>query len=96
MFQSSPLTQVSLGSLLDDRLRLRVPVTVRIEREGEFYTAICDELEEFGYGYHPLDAVDDFRRTLAELYWALSKDEARLAPGLTQIWQRLTQVIQKA
>lgn len=85
---------VVIGSLFDDRLRLLVPITLELERDGDFYIAKCDEFEEFGYGNDPFQAVDDFRQTLAELYWTLKEEQSRLAPGLARVWQRLEQVVE--
>lgn len=91
---SAELPTVVIESLFDDRLLLRVPVTLELEQEGNFYIAKCDEFEEFGYGGNPFQAVDDFRQTLAELYWTLKEEQSRLAPGLAGVWQRLNQVVQ--
>jgi len=87
--------RVVIQSLLDRRLSMVEPLTVLIEQEGEFYIAQCEELEEFGYGYDPIDAVDDFRQTVAELYWTLKEEQERLSPGLHRIWERLTQIIRE-
>jgi len=86
---------VSIQNLLDDRLRLTTPVMLELEREGEFYIAKCDELEEYGYGYDPIEAVDDFRQTAAELYWTLKEEQSRLAPGMTQLWQKIQLFIEE-
>jgi len=88
-------TTVLIGHLLDDRLRLPAPVSLDLEKEGDFYIARCDEFEEFGYSYSPFGAVDDFRRTLTELYWTLKKEQARLSPSLTNVWQRLSRVVRE-
>jgi len=87
---------VVIGSLFDDRLQLLAPITLELEREGDFYIAKCDEFEEFGYGDDPFQAVDDFRQTLGELYWTLKEEQSRLAPGLASVWQRLDQVVRVA
>jgi hypothetical protein len=85
--------RVTIQSLLDRRLNMVEPLTLLIEQEGEFYIVQCEELKEFGYGYDPMDAVDDFRQTVSELYWALKEEQERLSPELYRIWERLTQII---
>ena len=90
-----PPCNVSIGSLLDDRLRLIAPLTLKLEREGEFYIARFDNLEEFGYGYTAIQAIDDFRQTLAELYWTLNEEQARLSQSLSKLWEQLGQVVQE-
>lgn len=86
----------SIGSLLDDRLRLRSPVTLELKQEGVLYIARCQEFGEFGYGGSPFEAVDDLRLTLAELYWALKEEQAQLGPSLADLWQRLDEKIEVA
>ena len=85
--------RIQIGSLLDHRLRMSEPITLDMEREDEFYIAKYDELDEFGYGTDPISAVQDFRKTIAELYWQLKEDEERLGPDLTETWQRLSALV---
>ena len=82
-----------VGTLFDDRLYLRLPIEVEMEREGDWYIAKCAQLEEFGYGYDPMEAVDDLRQTIAELYWTLKGEQDRLAPNLTRLWAHLQEVV---
>ncbi len=92
---ANPLRDVTLGSLFDDRLRLRNPLRVELEREGEFYIAKCEAFQEFGFGASPLEAVDDFRQTLAELYWALKRSTPRLGADLAATWERLNEQVEE-
>lgn len=85
---------ITIGSLLDDRLRLSRPLSITIEREGEFFIANCGILEEFGYGHDHIWAVDDLRQTLSELYWSL-KASPSLAPGMSSLWQELQEMIEE-
>ncbi len=88
-------SELLVGALLDSRLRLVVPLSVSVERENDEYIAHCEVVEEFGYGSEPLEAVDDLRRTVAELYWTLAGGRDRLAPGMERIWQFLEHAIQQ-
>lgn len=88
-------TAILIQNLTDDRLRLRRPLRLRIEKEGNFYVAVNDEFEELGYGYDPIQALDDFRQTLAELYWTLKSEQSRLAIGLANLWSRLKQTVEE-
>lgn len=85
--------QIQIGSLLDHRLRMSEPITLEMEQEGEFHLAKYDVLEEFGYGTDPISAVQDFRKTIAELYWQLKEDEERLGPDLAETWRRLSVLV---
>ena len=86
-------SQIQIGSLLDHRLRMFEPVTLEMEQEGEFYVAKYDDLDEYGYGFDPISAVQDIRKTIAELYWQLKDDQDRLGPDLARTWQRLTELV---
>ena len=90
--QATP-QRFTISTLLDDRLILRMPIEVEIEKENETYIAKCDVFEEFGYGDDPMTSVIDLQQTLAELYWTLKEEQNRLGPYLTQIWNRLQEVI---
>jgi hypothetical protein len=85
--------QIEIGSLLDNRLRMREPLILEIEREEEFYIAKSKELNEFGYGMDPISAVQDMRNTLAELYWQLKENQDRLGSDLARTWERLSSLV---
>jgi hypothetical protein len=85
--------KIQIGSLLDNRLRMREPLTLVMEQEGEFYIAKCEELNEFGYGTDPIGAVQDMRNTIAELYWELKESQARLGSDLAHTWQVLFSLV---
>ena len=90
--QATP-RELQIGTLLDDRLRLKMPISTQIEQEGDFYIAKCEYIGEYGYGESPMEAVDDLRLAMAELYWTLKEEYERLAPNLVQIWNRLCELI---
>lgn len=95
-FESAALQHIQIGSLLDDRLRLREAISLEMEQENEFYIAKCDEIDEIGYGEDPISAVRDIRKTIAELYWQLKENEERLGTDLTRTWQRLSALVCEA
>ena len=72
------------------------PVTLELEQEGEFYVAKCDYLGECGYGLDPISAVQDIRKTIAELYWQLKGDRDRLGSDMARTCQRLTELVYEA
>ena len=86
---------IMIGNLLDDRLRLLAPLEIHWEKEGEHYIASCEEFDQFGYGDDPLQAVDDLRQSLAELYWTLKNSQDSLGKGLARRWAHLEEVIQE-
>ena len=85
--------RIQIGSLLDQGLRMSEPISLDMVREDEFYIAKYDELDEFGYGTDPISAVQDFRKTIAELYWQLKEDEERLGSDLAGTWRKLSALV---
>ena len=90
------LRQVQIGSLLDSRLRVQGTLVLNIERDGEFYIATCDQFDEYGYGTDAINAVQDARTTIAELYWELKENQGRLGSDLERTWQALSAQIYEA
>ena len=84
---------IQIGSLLDQRLRMRLPLTINIKREDQFYVATCEGLSERGYGTDPIIAVQDMRKNIANLYWRLKEDQSRLGQDLVTAWQKLSGIV---
>jgi hypothetical protein len=86
-----------IQTLIDDRIRLHDPLTLKIEKEGSFFVAKPIEVLQtsFGYGDDPFSAVDDFRETLSELYFTLIQEqqERELEPELARELQELNAII---
>ena len=77
---------LTLASLHHPRLRLRTPLSLRIERENEHVTAWSDDLEEIGYGPTLGAAIEDLQRTIVELYESLHAEQERLGPDMARLW----------
>jgi len=84
-----------LGALRDPRLRLLAPLTISLERENDDIVAYCEELEEFGFGTHLTEAIEDLQVTIAELYFTLKEENDRLSSNLIRIWDSLRQKIKE-
>ena len=84
-----------LGALRDPRLRLVVPLTITFECENDDIVAYCEDLEEFGFGTHLTEAIEDLQATIAELYFTLKEENSRLGPDLKRIWDSLHQKIKE-
>lgn len=82
-------------TLLDDRLLLSAPLSITIEREGEFFIAESSLLEEVGYGYKESEAIDDLKITISELYWTLKEEQDRLGTHLKGIWETLRALVKE-
>jgi len=86
---------LQLATVPDDRLRMKAPIEVKIEQEGEFYIARCDDLNEFGYGESPTEAIEDLQLVLVELYWALKAERGKLGPDIARVQKRINKLIQE-
>lgn len=82
---------LTLASLHHPRLRLQVPLDLRIEREHEHVTVWSDDLEEIGYGPTLGAAIEDFQRTIVELHESLHASQERLGPDMARLWRMLQQ-----
>lgn len=72
-----------LGALHDPRLHLIAPLTITFERENNDIVAYCEELEEFGFGTHLTEAIEDLQAAIAEVYFTLKEEKDRLGSDLS-------------
>lgn len=86
---------LQIAILPDDRLMMKASVEVKMEQEGEFYIARSEDLNEFGYGESPTEAIEDFQLSLVELYWGLKAEKDKLGPKMVDIWKHLREIIQE-
>ena len=86
---AEPLTlpaKIKLGSLLDDRLRVKEPIEVSVFATEGFILAEAVGFNEFGYGDNLPDAIADLQHSLADLYLTLAAEQEHLGKGLRQVW----------
>jgi hypothetical protein len=84
-----------LGALRDPRLRLIKPLTITFERENDETIAYCEELEEFGFGTHLTEALEDLQVTIAEAYFILKEENKRLGSDLRTLWNSLREKVKE-
>jgi len=85
---------VYFGTIHDPRLQIIHGIPVDIRREGDTYIASWEEAEEFGYGTDRFAALDDFSRTITQLFVTLDREEDTLGPGLVETLTLLRQYLQ--
>lgn len=88
-------SHIKLGALRDGRLRVISPISVNLSTEGQHVIAEAVELNEFGFGENPSEAIMDLQHTIAELYFSLEEERDRLGTDLQQVLDRLQQKICK-
>jgi hypothetical protein len=87
--------EILLGSLRDGRLRVKWPIKVKFTREDKHFIAEAEELNEFGFGENPSEALYDLQRAIVELYFTLDNERERLGQDLKNIWHILQSKIVK-
>jgi hypothetical protein len=87
---------VLLYSLRHPDLRLVEPLSVSLECDGEQVIAYAPDLDLFGYGDTESEALDDLRRTVADLYYTLQEEHKSLGPMPAQVWGYLSHIIIEA
>jgi hypothetical protein len=89
-FSKAPKT-VRFAGTIHPKLRLVEPIPLVIKRSEKLFVVEHQEMEEFGSGATLGDALVDFGKNLAELFFRLEEDRDRLGPDL----QRALQVIRR-
>lgn len=84
-----------LGALRHPGLRLKTPLRITFSTENEYVIVECPELNEFGYGAHLTAAIVDLQNTIAELYFTLKEEQARLGSDLSTLWATLQAKIEE-
>lgn len=81
--------QLSLESLPDNGVTLLQPISYLLSAEDGQIVAEAVELNEFGCGDTPAEAIADLQQTILELYRTLEQDRERLGPDLQAVWEVL-------
>lgn len=85
---------VLFGAISDPMIRVKSPIPLRISREGDTVAVFSSDLEEFGYGPTLSDALDDFAKTVCELYLSLSPRREKLSEYLQGVFEKLQQFLE--
>ena len=85
---------ILIGTIPHPALRLRAPLRVEIERQGGEVAVWSSDLEESGYGSHLTAAIEDFQRSIVELYLALAAQQDDLGPAMYSLWKQINSVIE--
>ena len=88
--------EMQFGGPLDRGLRFKRPLPVQAYRDGLTYVVDCQLLEQFGCGLNMSEALDDFGKTISEMYFSLDEENAsdRLGDTLARQFQALQEFIE--
>jgi hypothetical protein len=89
--------EIMFGGPLDHGLRVIVPLPVQISKENGTYIANCAAIQQFGYGSDMSEALDDFGKTVAEMFLYLSEESKadRLGNELAIQYKALQQYLER-
>ena len=84
-----------LRDLSDARFRVVKPIKVTWEIVDGTYIAEAPDLEEYGEGDTPDEAIQDLQVSIVELFFDLDEYRDRLGAGLQPIYDTLTRSLRK-
>jgi hypothetical protein len=84
------------GGPLDRRLRFKRPLPVTVEKENLTYIVDCQLIGQFGYGSNLAEALDDFGKTVSEMYFSLDEETRaeQLGDSLVQQFHVLMEFVE--
>ena len=80
-------------SLHHPNLRLKAPLAVSLEYEEDQVIAYAHDLDVLGYGETESEALQDLRRTVADLYYELQENQPHLRGEAEAVWRYLSEII---
>jgi len=86
---------ILLGSLEDARLQVVEPIQVSFATEHGQFIAEAAEINEFGFGRNPSEALRDLEKAIVELYVTLEMERERLGQDLGRTWALLSGKIRR-
>lgn len=94
-FLPAPPAELLLGSLRDGRLRVQLPIKVKVTTEGKHIIAEAVEFDEYGFGTNFSEALIDLQHAITELYFTLDEEQDRLGSDIQSIWGKLSERIHR-
>ena len=85
-----------LESLNDPELRLARPMRLVADYEPGAVIVVWDETRDFGVGPTLEAAVDDFRRSIAEMYRRVELAPGKTGPRIAAVWHVLARYIERS
>lgn len=87
-------SKILFGASVAPLLRVRLPIPLEISTEGDSVVAYCEDLQEFGYGSNLSEALDDFGKTLRELFFSLEERKENLSEDLRRVRAKLSNYLE--
>ena len=81
-----------ITELNSKKLRLKGPLYYEVEG-GEQWRVNSEYIDEAGYGANFEEAMSDFKSSVVDLYFVLSKRAAKLGGSTKTTWERLKSLL---
>jgi hypothetical protein len=88
-------TSLLLGTVADRRLRMRKAIPLGVSVEDGHVVVSWDDTNEFACGASTGDAIDEFSKTIAELFFDLNDQSIPLGKDLARVRDILNEHIEK-
>lgn len=85
---------VPLNSLKHPKYRLRAPVHILLEIEGDQVIASLDDIEAFAYAETESEAINGLTEEIVQIYEDLKKDRESLGPLPLKWWEYLKEIVE--
>lgn len=86
---------ILIYTLHSPSLKLKEPLAVHLEYDKEEVIALCYDIDLFGYGETEVEALEDLRSTIEDLYYELKENESNLGILPQRIWGYLSSIIEE-
>src|SRR5262249_30873382 len=86
--------KILLGLVRDPHIRVIQPIPVEIQHDGKTVIASWKEPDEYGYGRDRSEALEDFGRSVSQLFTTLSRDEQILGSEMQRVLDVLRRYLQ--
>lgn len=87
--------KIKFGAVASPELRMRRPINLRISEEEGSVVAAWQDIDLFGYGDSLSSALEDFRKSITELFFFLESQNDSLAENLRRVKDKLGQFIER-
>lgn len=87
---------IFIQDLGDQRVRLLEPLAISIESTAARAIACQIDLGEFAYADTEIEAIDELKALICDLYFLLQREEENLGPLPQKHWHFLKSIIQEA
>jgi hypothetical protein len=86
---------ILIHDLLAKGLRLREPLAVSLDYDESQVIAYCYDLDVFGYGETEIEALNDLRQTIVDLYFTLRENRRNLGEYAEGVWEYLGRIVER-